>query len=174
MQDLGRVAGKVPAPVMRKDFIVDTYQLLEARAAGASACLLIVAMLSKAELGQLLKDAAGLGLAVLVEAHDRRDLEVAIEAGADIIGINNRNLATLKVDTGTTMELMGVVPEGKIVVSESGHRTRADIELLEDAGVDAVLIGEAIMRSENVGAKVRELLGASSAGDTLLPRTDLK
>ena len=102
------------------------------------------------------------------------DLEVAIEAGADIIGINNRNLSTLKVDTGTTMELMGVVPEGKIVVSESGHRTRADIELLEDAGVDAVLIGEAIMRSEDVGAKVRELLGASSAGDTLLPRTDLK
>ncbi len=77
----------------------------------------------------------------------------------------------MKVDTGTTLELMGVVPEGRIVVSESGHRTRADIEILEDAGVDAVLIGEAIMRSDDVAAKVRELLGASSGGHTLLPHT---
>jgi indole-3-glycerol phosphate synthase len=159
LQDLARVAAGVPAPVMRKDFIVDTYQLLEARVAGAAACLLIVAMLSPSELASLMKDAAGLGMAVLVETHDREDLEIALAAEAKIIGINNRNLKTMDVDTATTLELKGDIPGDRIVVSESGHRTAADLRLLEEAGVDAVLIGEAIMRADDVGEKVRELLG---------------
>lgn len=164
LQDLSRVAAGVPAPVMRKDFIIDTYQLLEARAAGAAACLLIAAMLSPGELRRLKKDAADLAMAALVETHDRRDIDDALEADAMIIGINNRDLATLRVDTRTTLELKGFVPEGRIVVSESGHRTREDLLPLEEAGVDAVLIGEAIMRSGDVGAKVGELLGEDPPG----------
>jgi indole-3-glycerol phosphate synthase len=159
LQDLARVAGGVPAPVMRKDFIIDTYQLLEARVAGAAACLLIVAMLTPVKLERLLRDACDLGLAALVEIHDRAELETALAAGAEIIGINNRNLKTLEVDTATTMELKEDVPTGRIVVSESGHRTRSDLQALEGGGVDAVLIGEAIMRADDVGVKVRELLG---------------
>jgi len=159
LQDLARVAAGVPAPVMRKDFIVDTYQLLEARVAGAAACLLIVAMVSPGELSRLMKDAAGLGMAVLVETHDREDLETALEVDAKIIGINNRNLKTLEVDTATTLQLKKHIPDDRVIVSESGHRTRSDLLVLEEAGVQAVLIGEGIMRADDVGEKVRELLG---------------
>jgi len=161
LDDLARVAAGVPVPVMRKDFLVDPYQLLEARAAGASAALLIVAMLSDEELALMLREAAALGLAALVEVHDAPELERALAAGAAIVGINNRNLATLKVDVGTTYALCARVPPGTIVVSESGQRTRADLERLAAAGVDAVLIGEAIMRSADVEGKVRELLGTT-------------
>ena len=161
LDDLARVAAGVPVPVLRKDFLVDPYQLLEARAAGASAALLIVALLSDAELGTLLREAAALGLAALVEVHDRPELERALAAGAGIVGINNRNLQTLKVDTETTYTLRSLVPPGIVVVSESGQRTRADLERLAAAGVDAVLIGEAIMRAEDVEGKVRELLGTT-------------
>jgi indole-3-glycerol phosphate synthase len=159
LQDLSRVAAGVPAPVMRKDFIIDTYQLLEARVAGAAACLLIVAMLDPPRLNRLLRDTADLGMTALVEAHDRRDLDIALEAGASVVGINNRNLKTMEVDTGTTLELKEFIPPGKIVVSESGHRTRADLVRLEEAGIEAVLIGEAIMRADDIGNKVRELIG---------------
>jgi indole-3-glycerol phosphate synthase len=161
LDDLARVAAGVPVPVLRKDFLVDPYQLLEARAAGASAALLIVALLSDAELAALLREAAGLGLAALVEVHDRPELERALAAGAGILGINNRNLKTLQVDTETTFALRPLVPPGTIVVSESGQRTRADLERLAAAGVDAVLIGEAIMRAGDVEGKVRELLGTA-------------
>jgi indole-3-glycerol phosphate synthase len=161
LDDLARVAAGVPVPVMRKDFLVDPYQLLEARAAGASAALLIVAMLSDAELAAMLGEAAGLGLGALVEVHDRPELERALAAGAGIVGINNRNLKTLQVDTETTFALRPLVPAGTIVVSESGQRTRADLERLADAGVDAALIGEAIMRAQDVEGKVRELLGTT-------------
>jgi len=161
LDDLARVAAGVPVPVMRKDFLVDPYQLLEARAAGASAALLIVAMLSDEELALMLREAAALGQAALVEVHDAPELERALAAGAAIVGINNRNLATLKVDVGTTYALRARVPPGTIVVSESGQRTRADLERLAAAGVDAVLIGEAIMRSADVEGKVRELLGTT-------------
>ncbi len=171
LQDLSRVAAGVPAPVMRKDFIVDTYQLLEARVAGAAACLLIAAMLSRDALQRLMKDAADLGMAALVETHDRGELEDALEADAAIIGINNRNLKTLQVDRRTTFELMKHVPEGKIIVCESGQRSRADLAELEEAGVHAVLIGEAIMRSEDVGLKVRELLGGNGPSAGLGPST---
>jgi indole-3-glycerol phosphate synthase len=161
LDDLARVAAGVPVPVMRKDFLVDPYQLLEARAAGAAAALLIVAMLSDVELASLLREAAALGLAALVEVHDRPELERALAAGAAIVGINNRNLKTLQVDTETTFALRALVPPGRIVISESGQRTRADLDRLAAAGVDAVLIGEAIMRAEDVEGKVRELLGTT-------------
>ena len=118
----------------------------------------------------MLREAAALGLAALVEVHDRPELERALAAGAGIVGINNRNLQTLKVDTETTYALRALVPAGTIVVSESGQRTRADLDRLAAAGVDAVLIGEAIMRAEDVEGKVRELLGhdgepVSGSGD---------
>jgi indole-3-glycerol phosphate synthase len=146
---------------MRKDFLVDPWQLLEARAAGASAALLIVAMLSDAELASMLREAAALGLGALVEVHDREELERALAAGAGIVGINNRNLKTMKVDVETTYALRTLVPPGTVVVSESGQRTRGDLERLAAAGVDAVLIGEAIMRADDVEGKVRELLGTA-------------
>ena len=161
LDDLARVAAGVPVPVLRKDFLVDPYQLLEARAHGASAALLIVALLSDAELGALVREAAALGLAALVEVHDAPELERALAAGASIVGVNNRNLKTLQVDVETTYALRPRVPEGAIVVSESGQRSRADLERLAAAGVDAVLIGEAIMRAEDVEGKVRELLGTT-------------
>ncbi len=161
LDDLARVTAGVPVPVLRKDFRVDPYPLWEARAAGASAALLIVAMLSDAELATLLREAAALGLAALVEVHDRPELERALAAGAGIVGINNRNLKTLQVDTETTFALRPLVPPGTLVVSESGQRTRADLGRLAAAGVDATLIGEAIMRAEDVEGKVRELLGTS-------------
>jgi indole-3-glycerol phosphate synthase len=161
LDDLARVAAGVPVPVMRKDFLVDPYQLLEARAAGAAAALLIVAMLTPAELRAMLREAAAFGLGTLVEVHDERDLDGALEAGAPVIGVNNRNLASLTVDTETTYALRARIPAGTIVVSESGHRTREDLARLAAASVDAVLIGEAIMRAADVEGKVRELLGVS-------------
>jgi indole-3-glycerol phosphate synthase len=109
----------------------------------------------------MLREAAALGLAALVEVHDRPELERALAAGAGLIGINNRNLQTLKVDTQTTYELRPLVPDGTVVVSESGQRTRADLDRLAAAGVDAALIGEAIMREADVEGKVRELLGTT-------------
>lgn len=161
LEDLARVAAGVPVPVLRKDFLVDSYQLLEARAAGAAAALLVVALLTDGELATLLREAAALGLGALVEVHDALELERALAAGAAIVGINNRNLGTLAVDVETTYALRPRVPAGRVVVSESGQRARADLERLAAAGVDAVLIGEAIMRSEDVEGKVRELLGTT-------------
>lgn len=164
LEDLSRLAAGLPVPVMRKDFIIDTYQLLEAAGAGAAACLLIASLVTPAELRQLGREAAGLGLAALFEIHDRRELDTALEAGAKLVGINNRDLATLEVRTETTMELLEFVPDDRIIVSESGHRTRADLDILEAASVDAVLIGEAVMRSPDVEAKVREFSGLLEQG----------
>jgi len=169
LEDLARVAAGVPAPVMRKDFIVDPYQLLEARTAGAAACLLIADMLEFENLESLLRDTRDLSMAALVEVHDRAALDAALEAGARIIGINNRNLKTMKVDRSTTFALKEHIPAGKIVVSESGNRTREDLVHLEEQCVDAVLIGEAVMRAEDVGAKVRELRGEGTAPSGLEP-----
>ena len=162
LDDLARIAAGVPVPVMRKDFLVDPYQLLEARAAGASAALLIVAHALRRGAGDDAPRGGGARTrGALVEVHDRPELERALAAGAGIVGINNRNLQTLKVDTETTYALRALVPAGTIVVSESGQRTRADLDRLAAAGVDAVLIGEAIMRAEDVEGKVRELLGTT-------------
>jgi indole-3-glycerol phosphate synthase len=144
-------------PILRKDFIVDPYQVHEALAGGADAILLIVAALDARELAGLYGLATELGLAVLVEVHDERELEVAASAGARLIGINNRDLATLEVDTRRTFELLDRVPDGAVVVAESGFSSRAELDELERAGVDAVLMGEALMRSEDVEGSVRAL-----------------
>ena len=129
----------------------------EALAAGADAILLIVAALSAAELATLHTAARSLGLAVLVEVHDERELDAAVTAGAALIGINNRDLTTLQVDIRTTYALLPRVPNGTVVVAESGFRSRAELDELVDAGVDAVLVGEALMRSPDIEAACRAL-----------------
>jgi indole-3-glycerol phosphate synthase len=146
-------------PLLRKDFIVDEYQLFEARAYGADAVLLIVAALSGQQLGRLLQQAQALSLDCLVEAHTKTEIAVAIASGAQIIGINNRNLATFETRLETTFELVRHIPQGRILVSESGINTRADIARLAESGVNAVLVGEALMRSASPGQKLRELAG---------------
>ena len=146
-------------PLLRKDFIIDTYQLVETRALGADAVLLIVAALPRQKLEWFLKQAAELQLDCLVEAHTRVELEIALESGAQVIGINNRNLYTFETNLANTCELAQYVPPDRILVSESGISTREDIDRLADCGVNAVLIGEVLMRSPNPGLKVRELAG---------------
>jgi indole-3-glycerol phosphate synthase len=161
LADLERARGASRLPILRKDFIVDAYQVTEAAAGGADAVLLIVAALEPARLAELHAQAESLGLDVLVEVHDERELEVASGISAPVIGINNRDLTTLTVDPERTFALLGRMPSGAVVVSESGWRTRDQLERLEAAGVDAVLIGEALMRSADVRAALRELVGAT-------------
>jgi indole-3-glycerol phosphate synthase len=144
-------------PILRKDFIVEGYQVYEAHAAGADAILLIVAALSPQELKALYQLATGLDLDVLIEVHNADELKTALNISAPIIGINNRNLATLEVDLSTTYELLPQIPTGTIKVAESGFSTRTQLDELAKAGVDAVLIGEALMRSADLEAACREL-----------------
>jgi indole-3-glycerol phosphate synthase len=158
LDDLRAARAASALPILRKDFIVDAYQLHEALAAGADAILLIVAALDQAELERLHEAALSLGLAALVEVHDEHELERAAAVGARLIGINNRDLTTLRVDIRRTFELLPRVPSGTTVVSESGLRTASDLAELEDAGVDAVLIGEALMRSRDIEAACRALV----------------
>jgi indole-3-glycerol phosphate synthase len=155
--DLRAARAATGLPLLRKDFIVDLYQVHESFAAGADAILLIVAALSGAELTTLHAEALGLGLSVLVEVHDARELDVALELRASVIGINNRDLKTLKVDTGRTFELLEHIGGKALVVSESGFSRRDQLDELAAAGVDGVLIGEALMRSADVEAACREL-----------------
>jgi indole-3-glycerol phosphate synthase len=157
LADLGRARRSSGLPILRKDFIVDSYQLLEAAAAGADAVLLIVAALGADELARLHAEAAGLGLAALVEVHDARELEIAAGMGARIIGINNRDLTTLVVDPATTFGLLAGLPAHCTVVAESGFSRRAQLDELAAAGVDAVLIGEALMRSPDLELACRRL-----------------
>jgi indole-3-glycerol phosphate synthase len=157
LEDLRAARDASTLPILRKDFIVDGYQLLESLAWGADAILLIVAALTERELGELHHQAAELGLAALVEVHDARELDAAAEVGAQLIGINNRDLTTLAVDTRTTFELLPEVPPGVTVVAESGLRERAELDALERAGVDAVLIGEALMRARDIEAACQAL-----------------
>ncbi len=159
LDDLRRARAAASLPILRKDFIVDPYQVVEAMAAGADAILLIVAALAPDQLAALYAQAQGFGLGVLVEVHDAAELAVAGQLRPEVIGINNRDLTTLAVDIERTHELLADVPEGTTVVSESGLRTRADLERLAGAGVDAVLVGEALMRSPDVQAACRELTG---------------
>ena len=147
------------APVLRKDFIFDPYQVHEARAAGADAILLIVAILEPALLGELLKIARSLSIQCLVEVHDEAELEIAVAAGAEIIGINNRDLHTFTTDLAVTQRLAPQVPRDRVIVSESGIFTPNDFDLLAPVGVNAVLVGEAIVTAPDIGAKVRELSG---------------
>ncbi len=144
-------------PLLRKDFLFDPYQLYEARVNGADAALLIAAILEPGALAELIALAGSLGMVALVEVHDEAELEHALSAHAEVIGINNRDLRTFQVDLGTTERLRPLVPAGKTVVAESGVFTRADVERLEGLGVQAVLIGEALVTSPDPGAKIREL-----------------
>jgi indole-3-glycerol phosphate synthase len=162
--DLRAARAVTDLPILRKDFIVDRYQLFEAAAVQADAVLLIVAALEGDELESLHAEARELDLDVLVEVHDREELEVALERlDADVIGINNRDLTDFSVDVGRTFELLADVPAGKTVVSESGISSRTQVEDLEQVGVDAVLIGETLMRSQDPEAACRELAGTEEA-----------
>ena len=146
-------------PILRKDFVIDSYQVHEALAAGADAVLLIVAALADDELQGLLELAQRFGLDVLVEVHDAAELRRAADLGASLIGINNRDLRTLEVDVRRTVELLPEVPSGAVVVAESGLRTRAQLDELGLAGVDGALIGEALMRAADLELACRALTG---------------
>jgi indole-3-glycerol phosphate synthase len=146
-------------PALRKDFVIDAYQVSEARSAGADAVLLIVRVLSRGELRELLSLVRQLGMDALVETHNEAEVDTALSVGADVIGINNRDLDTLQVSVETTGRLRSRVPQGPVVVSESGIGTREDICRLKDWGVDAALIGESLMRSKDPGRQLRELAG---------------
>lgn len=146
-------------PVLRKDFLIDPYQLYEAKLYGADAVLLIAAILNKRELSSFLRLCRELDLDALVEVHSLRELEIALSCGADIIGINNRDLKTFKTDLQLTFDLINEVPDNCLLVSESGISTSQHVQKLEAAGVDAVLVGEALVTSADVALKVRELSG---------------
>ena len=145
-------------PVLRKDFIFDPYQIYESRASGADAVLLIVAILTHEKLRELLELSQKLWMQCVVEVHDEAELRVALDAGAEIVGINNRDLTTFVVDLGVTERIAPLVPEGKVIVSESGVSERDHIRRAGRAGAHAVLIGEALMTAVDAGAKLRELL----------------
>lgn len=148
-------------PALRKDFIIDEYQVHESRAAGADAVLLIVAALEPPQLEGFIALAAELGLAALVEVHDQGELSVALDAGAQVVGVNNRDLTTFEVDLGVTERLAAMVPEDRLVVGESGIGSRADVERLARAGVNAVLVGTALMRAHSPGDALRALTGVA-------------
>ena len=156
---LGLIRKAVKLPLLRKDFIIDEYQIHEARAAGADAILLIAACLEKQQIEDYLAIAHQLGLDVLVESHTYKELDKSLHAGATLVGINNRDLTTFTVSLQTTLDLLKDIPDDRIVVSESGIRTRDDVAKLHQAGVDAVLVGESLMREKDIGKKVKELLG---------------
>lgn len=153
-----RAAKASGLPVLRKDFIFDSYQVAETRASGASAILLIVAMLEPRELQGLLASCGEYGLDALVEVHDEAELAEALDAGATVVGINSRDLKTFEVDLDTAIRLGAHIPEGTLFVAESGIRSPVDIERLRGAGASAFLVGERLVRSQDPGAALRELL----------------
>ena len=159
LEDLVQARAAVTIPVLRKDFIVDRYQLYESAAAGADAILLIVAALETPALDALLREARSLDLDALVEVHDEQELERALDVEADILGINNRDLTDFTVDIERTYDLLSDVPAGKTVVSESGFSTRDELDELERVGVDAVLVGATLMRAPDIEAAARALTG---------------
>jgi indole-3-glycerol phosphate synthase len=157
LDDLRAARAACDLPILRKDFIVDRYQLLEAREAGADAVLLIVAALAQGDLESLHESARALELDVLVEVHDREELRRALSLGTETVGINNRDLRDFSVDMARTSRLMQHMPAGVRVVSESGIQTAGQLESLQRDGVDAVLVGESLMRSADPGAALRAL-----------------
>jgi indole-3-glycerol phosphate synthase len=165
LEHLAAVRQAVRLPLLRKDFIVDEYQLLEARANGADAALLIVAALQQADLGRLQRRAWDLGLATLVEVHDEEELTRAIDSGARIIGVNNRNLRTLSVDVAASRRLGARIPADVVGVSESGLTSRADLEELAAQGYKAFLIGERFMTAPDPAKAIAELLGGRESFD---------
>lgn len=157
LADLREAHAATELPLLRKDFTIDRYQLYEAKAAGADAVLLVVGAMTQDELAGLYREAHALDLDAIVEIHDEEELDRALEVDADVLGINNRNLEDFSVDIQRTFDLLADVPAGKVVVSESGIQSREQIDELEQVGVDAVLIGESLMRAPDPEAAVREL-----------------
>ena len=155
---LTEIKKNISIPVLRKDFLFDPFQIYESKALGADALLLIAAVLEKKQLRELLQLAEELELCALVEVHTGEQLLMALDAGASIIGVNNRNLKTFKTDINTTLEIIKNIPPGRVVVSESGIATIDDIIKLKHAGVDAFLIGESLMRAERPGEKLAEFV----------------
>lgn len=155
---LEQVKGISAKPVLRKDFIFDEYQIYEARANGADAILLIGAILDREKAAAFYALASNLGMAVLFEVHDEDDLATALYANAAIVGINNRNLKTMKIDLATSPRIKKLIPADKIVVSESGIKTRQDVLTLQNSGIDAMLIGTSFMETPDIGSKIDELM----------------
>jgi len=158
LTDIRKALEDKKVPLLRKDFIHDQYQVYESRAYGADGILLIVAILTTEKLDEFLQLSRQLGMKCLVEVHNEVELETALKSGAEIIGINNRDLTTFEVDLATTERLRPLIPDDRIVVSESGIKTRADMEKLRELGVDAVLIGESLMSAPDIAASMKELL----------------
>jgi indole-3-glycerol phosphate synthase len=156
---LARIRASVAIPLLRKDFLIDEYQVVEARLAGADAILLIAEILDDDAMAAMLARARGLGMAALVELHDAENLPRVLASGADLVGINNRDLREFRTDLEHTLRLRDRVPPGVLLVSESGIRTREDVLRLERADVSAILVGESLMRAPDIGAAVDEILG---------------
>ena len=159
LSHLSDVKKSVDLPVLRKDFIIDPYQIYEARSAGADAILLIAALLSQEEIQRFLELAGELNMDCLVEVHSEMELKNVLLTTANIIGINNRDLATFKTDLETTFRLRPMIPAGKIIVSESGIKSRTEVVRLFTQGINAVLVGETLIKSDNIPKKLQELLG---------------
>ena len=160
-EHLRSIASAVKLPCLRKDFTVDAYMIYEAKTLGAAAVLLIVAILDEKQLMDYLALCRELGLSALVEAHNAPEIETALRAGAEIIGVNNRNLHDFTVDTGNSCRLRRLIPPEILFVSESGVKNAEDVKRLRVIGADAVLVGETLMRAEDKAAKLRELRGAT-------------
>jgi len=158
---LARVRAAVALPILRKDFLIDEYQVVEARMAGADAVLLIAEILDDAALSSLLQRARSLGMAALVELYEEENLDRVLAAGSDLVGINNRDLTRFETDLEHTFRLRPRIPEGVLLVSESGIGDRSDVSRLEAAGVDAILVGETLMKAPDIGRAVFDLLGLS-------------
>lgn len=156
---LAEIRNAVKIPLLRKDFIIDPYQIYETRVLGGDALLLIARLLDAKKLSDYLELSRALGLSSLVEIHNGEDLEKALAAGARLMGINNRDLGTFTTDLDASLKLAPLIPKGVSVVSESGIKTRKDIETLMDAGIHSFLIGETLMRADDMGRKLRELMG---------------
>jgi indole-3-glycerol phosphate synthase len=159
LDELRNVRDAVQIPCLRKDFILDKYQLYEARAVGADAVLLITECLDDCNLRALFNESVALGMTPLVELYESENLQRVFDAGATLIGVNNRNLKTFKTDLDHTLRMRERIPDECVLVAESGIRTRADVERLEAAGVDAILVGESLMRERDIGRAVVALLG---------------
>ena len=155
---LSAIREAVTLPLLRKDFTIDPYHIYQTRLAGADAVLLIVSILTSTQLREFTEIARSLGLASLVEVHTEEELEVALTGGAEIVGINNRDLKTFHTDIMTTFHLKDSIPTDTVVISESGINTHEDVMKLKEAGINAILVGESLMRSPDIGGKVRELL----------------
>lgn len=167
MDDLRKVRRSVQLPILRKDFIIDESQIYESSAAGADAILLIASVLDNQQIRDYRQVAEGLGMTALIEVHDSTELDRGVWAGAKLLGINNRNLKTFNTNLETTFSLMNRVPLGMTLVSESGIHTRKDVYMLGQAGVDAVLVGESLLRQDNPGEAVQDLSGQNKRSRVL-------